>query len=375
MDEEVNPRLLVLAREFRGLTQKQLVEKINIDQGNYSKMEKGLLNVPEETLIKISNQLKFNKSFFLKADNTSPISSFYYRKRIGLPKKELSLLESKLDIFRLLIDDLLDAVDIPEFKIPQYEVTDQLSAGDIAVRLRDFLKLPRGPIKNLVSTLEAAGIIIYFIKGVSAKFDGITLFTNSGQPILFVNSAMPNERKMFTIAHELFHLIAHIPYSPLSQDRNPEKEANEFAGEFLMPFLDCRNDLMDLRYSQLGVLKSYWKISKAAIIYRAKDAYAISSDRFTNLNIELSRNGEKKKETGFVDISEPQLVHLIISTHENALDYSLDDLLNMLGIDSETYFDYFENSKYKTNLVTPKRVIELSSRPRQNEKRALDPFN
>ncbi len=366
----LNHKMLIIARESRGLTQKQLVDKIGLDQGNYSKMEKGLLNVPEETLSSLAKELDYKKSFFFKKESKIHISSFYYRKRLVMSKKDLSLLESKLDILRIMIDDLLDAVDIPEFKMPKYEVTDDLSPSDIAIRVRDFLKLPKGPIKNIVATIEGSGIIIYFIKTANNKFDGITLFTDKGQPIIFINDAMPNERKIFTLAHELFHLISHIPFTPLTQDRNPEKEANEFAGEFLMPYLDCRNDLMDLRYSQASVLKSYWKVSKAAIIYRAKDINGITSDRFTNLNIELSRNGEKKKENGFVDIDEPKIINLIISTHENELSYSLNEIIDLLGIGEKDYFEYFNRSKYRS-LVQPKKIINLSSYARSNEKRAL----
>jgi Zn-dependent peptidase ImmA (M78 family) len=367
----INYKMLSLARESRGLTQNQLVGMVaNLNQGNYSKMEKGLLNITDDTLLNIAKQLDYKPSFFYKKENRHPISSFYYRKRLSMGKKELALLESKLDIFRIMIDELLDSVDIPEFKIPKYEVTNELSPSDIAIRIREFLKIPKGPIANIIDKIESAGIIVYFIRVVTGKFDGITLFTDKGQPIIFINDNLPNDRKIFTIAHELFHLISHIPFTPLPQDRDPEKEANEFAGEFLMPYLDCRNDLMDLRYSQLGVLKSYWKVSKAAIIYRAKNIFAINSDRFTNLNIELSRNGERKKENGFVEISEPQLVNLIIKSHETDMDYSLNEMIGLLGLCEKDYFEYFNRSQFRV-LVTPKRVIDLSSYAKNNEKRAL----
>lgn len=353
--------MLAIARESRGLTQNQLVEKVpNLNQGNYSKMEKGLLSVPKETLLNIASVLDYQESFFYKKAVNTNISSFYYRKRVSMLKKDIAVLESKLDIIRIMIDDLLESVDIPEFKMPQYEVTDDLSPSDIAIKIREFLKLPRGPIANLVETLEAAGIIIYFFKTDATKFDGITLITDKGQPIIFINDALPNDRKIFTIAHELGHLVMHIPFSPLPDGRDEEKETKEFAGEFLMPYLDCRNDLMDLRYSRLGILKSYWKVSKAAIVYRAKDIHGITNERYTNLNIELSKNGEKKRETGFVDISEPKLITLIVNVHENELGYSLDEMLNLLGLNQSDYFGYFNRSSHIVS-VKPRKVISLSS--------------
>lgn len=358
--------MLVIARESRGLTQNQLVEKVpNLNQGNYSKMEKGLLSVPKETLSNIANVLDYQETFFYKKSVNTPISSFYYRKRVSMSKRDLSIIESKLDILRIMIDELLESVDIPEFKIPQYEITEELSPSDIAIKIREFLRIPRGPISNLVETLEAAGIIIYFFKTDVAKFDGITLITDKGQPIIFVNDSLSNDRKLFTIAHELGHLIMHIPFSPLPDGRDEEKETNQFAGEFLMPYLDCRNDLRDLRYSQLGILKSYWKVSKAAIVYRAKDIHAITTERCTNLNIELSKNGEKKKESGLVDISEPKLITLIINAHENELGYTLNEMLELLGVRENDYFEYFNRSVHYVS-VKLKKVISLASYARTN---------
>ena len=78
------------------------------------------------------------------------------------------------------------------------------------------------------------------------------------------------------------------------------------------------------------------------------------------MNIELSRNGERKKENGFVEMDEPKLVNLIIDAYENKLEYSFSEIINLLGINEGDYFSYFSRSKYKT-LVTPKRVIDLSS--------------
>lgn len=355
----VNNNMLSLARESRGKTQQQLVAMVpNLTQGNYSKMEKGLLSIPEDTLEGIAKALDYPTSFFHKKSINTPISSFYYRKRVSLPKKQLSILESKLDIIRLSIDELLDSIDIPEYTLPSFEITDNFTASDVARQLRDYLKLPKGPIKNLIRVLEAAGIIIYFIKTDISKFDGITLITDKGQPVIFINDSLPNDRKRFTICHELIHLVAHIPFSPLPNDRDLENEANEGAAELLMPYLDCRSELQRLRYSQLSTLKSFWGVSKAMILYRAKDVKGITQQRCTNMYIELSRNGERKQETGFVDLEAPCLIKMIIQAYENELGYSLNEILSVLSLSKGDYFDYFSDSKFKVS-VTPKKIINF----------------
>lgn len=353
--------MLVIARESRGLTQKELVDDVpNLNQGNYSKMEKGILRVPQETLLNIAKRLDYPESFFYKKSVYTPISNFYYRRRASISKKDLSTLEAKFDIIRITVDELLDSIEIPEYKFPLYQVSESETPSSIARKIREYMKLPRGPINNLVQVLEAFGILVYFIETDNSKFDGISLLTDKGQPIIFINDAFSNDRKRFNLAHELGHLILHIPHGPLPSDRDEEQEANEFAGEFLMPYLDCRSDLMNLRYSQLGILKTYWKVSKAAIAYRAKAMNTITSERYTNLNIELSKNGEKKKESGFVELDEPKLMNLIINAYENELGYTFAEILGLLGLNERDYFTLFKRSKHNVE-VRPKKVFHLDS--------------
>lgn len=351
--------MLSLAREYRGLTQNQLVEKVpNLNQGNYSKMEKGLIGVPKEALENISKELNFPLSFFYKYGVHTPVSSFYFRKRASLTKKSLSLLEAKLNVLRICIDELIESVELPEFNLPYFEITDECSPSDVARKLRDFLKIPQGPVKNLVRLLEARGVIVYFIKIDSDKFDGITLKTDKGQPIIFINSSLPNDRKRFTIVHELFHLLVHIPFSPVGSHRDVESEADEGTGEFLMPMLDCRMDLYNLKYSNLSVLKAYWGVSKAMVLYRAKEIGAITTERCTNLFIELSKNGERKKESDYIDLEEPTLLNLIINSFEEEMEYSFDDMVEMLSLSKTDYLSLFEKSKYSL-MVRPRNVVEF----------------
>lgn len=342
----LNYRKLQLARESRGYTQSELVTRVpKLNQGNYSKMEKGLMPVPPETLENIAALLHYPVSFFYGEVCKEPISSFYYRKRVSVGRKELSKLEARLNIFRTMIDELLDSVDIPDYRLGSYEVTDELTPSHIAVMVRELLQVPYGPVKNLVRILEAAGVVVYFWDTEVEKFDGITLRTDKGHPIIFVNSSASNDRKRYTLCHELFHLIAHIPYSPIPVDRDVEAEANEFASEFLMPYLECRYDLQDLRFSQLNTLKDYWQISKAAIIRRALDTGGISPEKYKYLQIELSRRGERKNETGFVSIDMPTIVEKVLAAYREELNYELQDILNLLSIKESDFYFYFKQSK------------------------------
>lgn len=340
--KEINFRMLSLAREARGVTQEELVSKVpNLTQGNYSRMEKGLLTVPEETLINISKELNFPISFFSYNKPLKDQSEYFYRKRVTMPRKQLVKLEANFDLVRIWIEALLDDIDIPDFNIPPIDVAGNNTPEEIARKIRYFMVLPKGPIDKLVYNVERHGVLVYFFKHAPEKFDGTTIVTQSGQRVIVVNDGIPNDRKRFTIVHELAHIIMHLPFSPITDpDRDTETEADKFASEFLMPEMDIRRDLMQFRFSLLGDLKNYWKVSKASIIKRAFDLKFIDKSRYTNMMIELSRAGERKQERSSVEIDQPRLLNLIIDTYLNELEYTKDELTRIIHISHED-FDHF----------------------------------
>lgn len=116
-------------------------------------------------------------------------------------------------------------------------------------------------------------IVMYLDLDDMDKFDGLTMFTANQAPVIWINRKTPNDRKRFNLAHELGHLVMHLRSEDLDKSEDQkEREANEFAGEFLMPESQCKEDLFNLKYKELGAKKLYWKVSKAAIIFKGKGA-------------------------------------------------------------------------------------------------------
>ena len=194
-------------------------------------MEKGLLPISEEILNAISKKLDYPLSFFSKATIRIPLGTFHYRKRITMGQKKLSILEARLDILSNIIDELLESITINEFDIPHLEVTEKRNAAEIAYKLREFFNVGSAPIENIVKLLEKHGVIVVFFKIDNEKFDGVTRITQKSQPVIFLNSQMPNDRKRFTIAHELGHLVMHLRTSLENEveDDVKEMQANQFA--------------------------------------------------------------------------------------------------------------------------------------------------
>ena len=64
MTSEFNYKMVELARDFRGMSQKELSNLIGISQGQISKIELGIHCPSEDTINKLVQALDFPRSFF-----------------------------------------------------------------------------------------------------------------------------------------------------------------------------------------------------------------------------------------------------------------------------------------------------------------------
>ncbi len=85
--EQFNHKMIELARDFRGMTQKQLSQKTNISQGQICKIELGIHSPTEDTINKLVKTLALPKSFFYQP----------HRQEYGLP---LSIFDNKNGDFK-----------------------------------------------------------------------------------------------------------------------------------------------------------------------------------------------------------------------------------------------------------------------------------
>jgi len=343
---EYNPKRVILARNMRGISQGELAARISApNQAILSNIETGKLELTDEYIGRIAEVLKFPATFFKKNNSWTRISKFYYRKRNAFPAKEIVPLEAKIDLLREVYVELLNAVNVEFKELPKIPVTEKNSPEDIARMFRLFLGLNDDPIENFVSLIEKLGIPVVYFDVPSDKFSGMTVQTDINMPLIVINQNMPNDHKKFTLAHEIGHLIMHIPFSedPAFYERledleTVEKEADRFAGAFLVPAATARYTFRPFTYSKLTDLKIYWKVSKQSLIYRAKDLKIIDESKFRSLFIELSRYGERKVEKIQVPLDKPVLLNKIIDVHLNQLGFTMKQLAETVAALEEPDF-------------------------------------
>jgi len=115
------------------------------------------------------------------------------------------------------------------------------SVVNAATLCREELGLrPTEPIHDICGLLESAGVKVLPLAKASDGFFGLSIGDEDGGPAIAVNvwERISVERRIFSAAHELGHLMLHpgaYDVSESEENKKEEDEANLFAGHFLMP--------------------------------------------------------------------------------------------------------------------------------------------
>lgn len=339
MYKTVNPAMITLARESRGMSQTKLAKKLGITQAAISKIESGQISVDDKMLSALSKKLDYLESFFMKPFEVYPPSMSFYRKHKTMPAKSVHVIEAALNLFRIHVSDLLNAAEIDFEPIPYCDIDEFESARAIARSVREYLNIPRGAIDSVTEVLERMGIIVIPFDTQTRLFSGAKMAVNSENYIIMVNSRMPGDRLRYTLAHELAHIIIHrLPTETM------ETEADEFASEFLMPSDQIKPELANLSVHSLASLKRRWKVSMNAILTNAYHIKAISEWHHRQLRIELAENNitRLQEPPAFdIPIEEPTLLRELLDYHFEDLRYEIHELCEMLGLTVSEFADKF----------------------------------
>ena len=356
----MNHRQLTFAREYRGYSQTELADSITgLAQSNLSKFEKGFGVLSNEIQMKIIDFLDFPVEFFDKKINFT-IENANYRKRSTINKSIVQRFENQCKLIGYSIDELSESVEWPDFSLAQLNVEDGYTPEYVAQYTRKLLELTPGePVKNIFKLLESRGIITYEINE-NEKFDGVSFMTDKGYAVIVVNKNMSNDRKRFTIAHELGHLLLHNGF-PISTYRDKETEANNFASEFLMPANTIKSEIRYLKMNNLYDLKKYWLTSMSSIIRRSKDLGCIDDNRYRFFMIEMSRSGYSKKEPVDVFIDNPHNFRYVLNIMKEELGYSKDDFSNYLKLPKDIINNLLFSDEMKLKISFSKMSTLQSS--------------
>ncbi len=304
----INPDILIWARERSGQTVEDVAKRLKKDPAVISLWETG---EAAPTYVQLENlaYVVYKRPiaiFFFPSPPEEPTPETSFR---TLPDFEIAKLNAdtrfkirKARALQLSLVELHDGVN-PS----QTPVFRALSASpgadiiDLSNKLRNHLSITlqdqqqwtssRDALEMWRTALEGAGVYVFKDSFKQSDVSGFCLVSDEF-PIIYVNNSTSPSRQIFTLIHELAHILLHTDGitkldasfidSLTGASRQIELFCNRFSGEFLVPTSDFENRLPLPNYDDATIVslaERYW-VSREVILRKLFDQQLVSADSY-----------------------------------------------------------------------------------------------
>lgn len=302
---------VTMARRALGLTETDLAARLGITQAALSRYERGAREPSAELVDLLSSQLDVTPGFLTSAQQLEgPLAAdVHMRRRATAKTSDWRRAEAQANLLWIQAHRLSEMVELTPHAILPSTDPIETTPEEAARLVRGQWHMPSGPVANVVRWMEAAGIFIVARVLGTARLDGLSQRRGSTSVIL-LNKTPPVDRRRWTLAHELGHLVMHADYA----DTDMEAQANAFAAEFLMPEAFIGPYLRNVTLGRLQALKQEWDVSMQALIQRAASLGKITRSQQMSLYKQLGNRGWRTREPGSATLpeEEPHLVNSIV---------------------------------------------------------------
>jgi Zn-dependent peptidase ImmA (M78 family) len=327
----VNPDIMRWARETAGYSIEDVVDKIkrkhvtvevvrDWENGNaspsYSQLEKLAYKIFKRPLALF---------FFPEPpEEETPRQSFRTlpRQEIDRMKPAMLHLIREAMALRENLKELYDNANPAKQKIfIDLEIKSSDSVPDVAKEVRRYLGSSRNEqyalqsdedaLKYWRNLLEEHGIFIFKDAFKDDEISGFCLYDNVF-PIIYINNSQAKTRQIFTLFHELAHLLFRTGGVDLRHDdfvrrmsgsnKQIEVFCNNFAGEFLVPSEDIQQYLHNesVNDNLLSTLAKRYSVSREVILRKCLDLDYVSQAFYESRvrEWETESPGKKKSSSG-----------------------------------------------------------------------------
>ena len=373
---------LLNLRVMHGYSRKQLAEMIYVSEQaiwqyeNYYTTPK-LQNINELKTIFNVKRLYFYREDMLKRDERSdniPLMNIAYRSNTMNVISKTQTEANHLEYLDAFVNYITEKISVPTQNVIQLRgkcidylnhTTDsrKTQIEMIAKYARGWIGLDTDSNDRLMFLIEKSGVFI-FEKAIGEDIDTYSLWTYENRPFIILGNLKRSAvRRNFDLAHELGHLLLHykVEFTHLDKSgyKEIEKEANLFAGAFLLPEEAFLEDMKQIgRKTNPDAymdMKQKWSTSLQVLGYRAVNLDVLTAREHRNYYAALHRRDYLKCEPldEVLPIKRPQKVKSIFDLvmKRDVINFEkmlaedwlieVEFLYRLTGIDSDFFRNYF----------------------------------
>jgi len=310
MKTHINPKIITWAREKAGLTVEALAKKMRRDPNEIELWEQGKADPSYASLEKLAyNHLHVPLAVFFfpeppkiedprtklrrlptyELDRFSPDT--YEKFRLAQAYQDsLSELMREIRFRKIIFRDIL-----PDSFTPVALAQKAREYLGISVRQQSMLNSCETAFKMWRHAIEEVGVFTFKDSFEDRFISGFGLLDEE-YPIIFVNNSNSFSRQVFTLIHELSHILYGVngvtdideSYIDLMgpKDRQVEINCNRFAAHFLVPDDSFRDDLayfLSAGTDSISQIVDRYSVSREVILRRLLENGAVTKEYYERM--------------------------------------------------------------------------------------------
>lgn len=290
----INPDIIKWARERSGYTLKEVADSVSKNADTISNWESGSSAPTYSQLERLADKCKRPVALFFFPEvpeepdlvnqlalRSSEIEELSPNIRLLLrhaAARQVSLMELNMGanpvetrIFRDLHARLDDSVTALAHQAREYL--------EISVETQASWKSSTEALGTWRNRIEEKGIFVFKDAFQDDFVDGFSL-VHDQFPVIYLNNSRPHVRQIFSLFHELAHLLLQrngITRGVKIGGEKIERFCNRFAAEFLVPSydLETRLDFPDYDDTAIWELARHYKVSRSVILLKLIDQHIL----------------------------------------------------------------------------------------------------
>lgn len=234
------------------MTQEFVAERLGIPRSAVSEIESGKRELSATELFDLARLFGEPMEYLLNREERQPEEEFVMLRADAitpLTKAEMRRFATRCHDYRQLEEWTGEARE-PDLRRPHRVFSTFEQAQTLADDERKRLELGLTPAHQLLEVLEERVGVKVLYTGLEEGISGASINSRRFGPAILVNQSHPAGRRLFTLAHEYFHLLTEgrvagskgASAAHLCEARKPDEKkdraeqlADQFAGQLLMP--------------------------------------------------------------------------------------------------------------------------------------------